>query len=96
MKIGTRLVNDFGALQTLTLKTNQVTVGEQPNFLMYIAPGFALLFLMYTVSLGGRTLLAERQEGTLARLMTTPIQPGQVLIGKMTGTYMIGLTQMII
>ena len=63
---------------------------------MYLAPGFALLFLMYTVSLGGKTLLTERQEGTLTRLMTTPIQPGQVLVGKMTGTYMIGLAQMLI
>ncbi len=51
---------------------------------------------MYTVSLGGKTLLTERQEGTLTRLMTTPILPSQVLVGKMTGTYMIGLAQMTI
>jgi ABC-2 type transport system permease protein len=51
---------------------------------------------MYTVSLGGKSLLTERQEGTLSRLMTTPIQSGQVLVGKMTGTYMIGLAQMVI
>ena len=63
---------------------------------MYIAPGFALLFLMYTVSLGGKTLLTERQEGTLTRLLTTPTGSSQVLVGKMTGTYMIGLAQMTI
>ena len=51
---------------------------------------------MYTVSLGGKTLLTERQEGTLTRLMTTPTTPSQVLVGKMTGTYMIGLAQMMI
>jgi ABC-2 type transport system permease protein len=96
MQIGTQLADELDSVQTLTLKTNQASVSEEPNFLMYIAPGFALLFLMYTVSLGGRSLLTERQEGTLTRLMTTPIQPSQVLVGKMVGTYMVGLAQMII
>jgi ABC-2 type transport system permease protein len=96
MQIGTQLANELSNLQTLTLNTSQASVSEEPSFLMYIAPGFALLFLMYTVSLGGKTLLTERQEGTLTRLMTTPILPSQVLVGKMTGTYMIGLAQMTI
>jgi ABC-2 type transport system permease protein len=96
MQIGTRLANELSNLQTLTLNTSQASVSEEPSFLMFIAPGFALLFLMYTVSLGAKTLLTERQEGTLTRLMTTPILPSQVLVGKMTGTYMIGLSQMTI
>jgi ABC-2 type transport system permease protein len=96
VQIGTQLAGELGNLQTLTLKTSQVSATQEPNLLMYLAPGFALLFLMYTVSLGGKTLLTERQEGTLTRLMTTPIQPSQVLVGKMTGTYMIGFAQMFI
>jgi ABC-2 type transport system permease protein len=92
----TRLGNEQSNLQNLTLNTLQSSVSEEPSFLMYIAPGFALLFLMYTVSLGGKTLLTERQEGTLSRLMTTPTGPSQVLVGKMAGTYMIGLAQMTI
>jgi ABC-2 type transport system permease protein len=87
---------DAGSLPTLTLNTSQASVSEEPGLLMMIAPGFALLFLMYTVSLGGKTLLTERQEGTLTRLMTTPTTPSQVLVGKMAGTYMIGLAQMTI
>jgi len=96
MQIGTRLANERGNLQTLILNTRQASVSEDPSFLLYIAPGFALLFLMYTVSLGGKTLLTERQEGTLTRLMTTPTGPSQVLVGKMVGTYMLGLAQMTI
>jgi len=96
MQIGTGIANERSSLQTLTLNTSQASVSEEPSFLMYIAPGFALLFLMYTVSLGGKTLLTERQEGTLTRLMTTPTKPSQVLVGKMAGTYMIGLAQMTI
>ncbi len=96
LQIGNGMASDQSGTQYLTLKASQVATNEEPNFLMYLAPGFALLFLMYTVSLGGRTLLAEREGGTLARLMTTPIQPAQLLLGKMTGTYMVGLAQMLI
>ncbi len=95
-QIGAGMASEQSSTQYLTLQASQVATNEEPNYLMYLAPGFALLFLMYTVSLGGRTLLAEREGGTLARLMTTPIRPGQVLLGKMTGTYMIGLAQMLI
>ena len=38
----------------------------------------ALLFLMYAVTLGARTLLAERREGTLARVLAAPVTSGQV------------------
>jgi ABC-2 type transport system permease protein len=96
LQIGTRLADELGNLQTLTLNTSQASASQEPNLLMYLAPGFALLFLMYSVSLGGKSLLTERQEGTLTRLLTTPILPSQVLVGKMTGTYMIGLAQMTI
>ena len=77
LEIGTRLANERANLQTLTLNTSQASASEEPSFMMYIAPGFALLFLMYTVSLGGKTLLTERQEGTLTRLMTTPTRPAR-------------------
>jgi ABC-2 type transport system permease protein len=95
-QIGQKLAQDGGALQTLTLATSQAAASEQPSFMMYIAPGFALLFLMYTVSLGGKTLLTERQEGTLSRLLTTPTGSSHVLVGKMAGTYSLGLAQMVI
>jgi ABC-2 type transport system permease protein len=96
LQAGTQLVNDPASLQTLTLETRQASARQEPNLLMYLAPGFALLFLMYTVSLGGRSLLIEREGGTLIRLISTPTQPGQILVGKMTGTFMIGFAQMFI
>ena len=62
--------------------------------LAYIAPGMALLFLMYTVTYGARSLLSERDEGTLPRLMVSPTGASQVLGGKMFGIYVTGLAQM--
>jgi len=78
---------------------NKHSQGEgTPDFdiLAYMAPGMALLFLMYTVSNGGRTLLAERTQGTLPRLLVSPTRPAQVLSGKVIGIYLTGVAQMFI
>ena len=64
--------------------------------LTFLAPGMAMLFLMYTVSLGGRSILDERREGTLARMLSTPSRGGQILSGKTFGIYFVGVAQMTI
>jgi ABC-2 type transport system permease protein len=63
------------------------------NYMAYIAPGMAVAFLMYTVALGGRSILAERDEGTLARLMVSPTSSTQVLAGKVVGIFLTGAAQ---
>ena len=81
----------------ITLKN--VTNGSKPvtfDVLAFMAPGMALMFLMYTVSNGGRTLLAEQRRGTLPRLLVTPISTTQVLGGKVLGIYLTGVAQMLI
>jgi ABC-2 type transport system permease protein len=69
--------------------------GETTEFnpMAYIAPAMALLFLMYTVSLGGRSLLQEREEGTLPRMLTAPTSTTQVFAGKVTGIFLAGVAQ---
>ncbi len=69
---------------------------QQFNVMAYMAPGMALMFLMFTVSNGGRSLLVEKTQGTLPRLLVTPLKMNQVLLGKMTGTFMTGSLQMLI
>ena len=61
-----------------------------------MAPSMAVLFLMFTVSLGARSVLAERQWGTLQRLLISPSSPTQVLGGKVSGIFLTGLAQMVI
>ena len=63
---------------SLALK-NVTESGAEVDFdvLAYMAPGMALMFLMFTVSNGGRTLLAEQRLGTLPRLLVPPsARPG--------------------
>jgi ABC-2 type transport system permease protein len=56
----------------------------------------ALMFLMYTVSYGGRSILAERSQGTLPRLLVSPTSSAQVLGGKVLGIYLTGVAQLAI
>jgi ABC-2 type transport system permease protein len=51
---------------------------------------------MYTVTSGGRSILAERSEGTLGRLLVSPTTPVQILGGKVFGIYLSGAVQMLI
>jgi ABC-2 type transport system permease protein len=65
------------------------------NALAMIAPSMAILFLMYTVSsVGGRSILAEREERTLQRMLSTPSSTAQVLGGKILGIFSTGAAQM--
>ena len=80
----------------ITLKTNINIEGADAvefDLLSYFAPGIALMFLMYTVSYGGRSILAERAGGTLSRLMISPTQTVQVLGGKVLGIFLMGVAQ---
>jgi ABC-2 type transport system permease protein len=68
----------------------------QFDILASMAPGIALMFLMYTVSNGGRVFLAERSLGTLPRLLVTPTPTYQILGGKVFGIFLTGAAQMLI
>ena len=66
------------------------------NMLALLAPGMALMFLMFTVSNGGKSLLSEQSGGTLPRLLVTPTNSSQVLAGKMLGIFLTGVVQLLI
>ncbi len=67
--------------------------GRSFNWLDYSAASMAILFLMFSVTNGGRTLLAERQQGTLPRLIVSPTSSITILLGKMSGIVFTGLLQ---
>ncbi|MDW8318039.1 MAG: ABC transporter permease [Anaerolineae bacterium] len=95
--IGSRAV--VAAVAEPALRLRAATAASGPadfNPMAVMAPGMALLFLMFTVANGGRSLLAERAQGTLPRLLVAPVTAGQVLVGKLLGTYLAGVAQMLI
>jgi ABC-2 type transport system permease protein len=76
-----------------TVSRSQTESGETFNMLEYFAPGFAVLFLLLTVTAGTRSILDERREGTLARMRTAPVRWGVILSGKMAGVFITGFFQ---
>jgi ABC-2 type transport system permease protein len=66
------------------------------DFLNYMAPSMAILYLTFTMANAGRSILAERDAGTLPRMLITPSRQAVVLGGKMLGVYLTGLLQMAI
>lgn len=88
--------NDFNeTIITLNTSTKQ-TESNEVDMLSYFAPGMALMFLMYTVSYGGRSILAEKAGGTLPRLLVTPTNAMQILGGKVFGIFLTGIAQLLI
>jgi ABC-2 type transport system permease protein len=82
------------ASSVISLRKNvEGTEAVEFDLLSYFAPGMALMFLMYTVSYGGRSILAERAQGTLPRLMISPTHTLQVLGGKVLGIFFMGVAQ---
>ncbi len=84
-----------GGQQVITIQRETAETGNENGFnaLAYFAPGMAITFLMYTVALGGRSFLDERNKGTLSRLLVTPSSSTQVLGGKVLGIFLSGVAQ---
>jgi ABC-type multidrug transport system permease subunit len=76
----------------------QTTQASRPSsggfdWMAYMAPSMAILFLMFTVTAGGRSILAEREGGTLPRMLASPTSTAMVLGGKVLGIFLTGALQ---
>jgi len=86
--------NETGRFITLHSSPVEGGVDTEFDWFGYIAPSMALLFLMFTITNGGRSILAESEGGTLPRMLTTPSSASQVLGGKVFGIYLNGVLQL--
>jgi ABC-2 type transport system permease protein len=57
------------------------------------SPGFAAMFVMMGIFFAGAAMVAERQNGTLARLLTAPLSKFTIISGEMLGFFFLGLIQ---
>jgi ABC-2 type transport system permease protein len=60
----------------------------------FYAAGMAVFFLFFTVQLGVASLLDERRDGTLARMLVAPVRHGAILVGKLLTSVALGITSM--
>ncbi len=57
----------------------------------FFVAGMAVFFLFFTAQLGAVSLLRERREGTLARLVVAPVTRASILGGKAIYTFVLGV-----
>jgi ABC-2 type transport system permease protein len=62
----------------------------------YFGPSMAIFFLFFTVSFGARSILAERRQGTMRRLLASAAPPGGVLAGKALAAFTLGTASMLV
>jgi ABC-2 type transport system permease protein len=61
----------------------------------YFAPGFAVLFLLFTMLASAKTIHEERESGTYERLMAAPLSKTSIIAGKMLGSYVLAALQIL-
>lgn len=59
-----------------------------------MAAGMATFFLFFTVGFGVLGLLEEQRQGTLTRLLASPVPAWQILLSKLLVSFIIGVTSM--
>jgi ABC-type multidrug transport system permease subunit len=77
--------------------TDSQTLSQETNWaLIQSVTGVAVMMLLFSVASMGGTILAEKEQGTLKKLLYSPIRPSQILFGKMFYTLIISVCQLTI
>ena len=73
-------------------------IGEEHGnamFAQYVA-GMAVLFLLFSVTHAGASLLDEKHDGTIKRLLTAPVKRSEILFSKMLYITILAISQLVV
>ena len=89
-----RLAHDAAAMSEPVTLRDITAATKQLDATTYLAAGMAVFFLFFTVQFGVSSLLEERNDGTLVRLLAAPIPRSSILAGKMLTSFVLGCISM--
>ncbi len=72
------------------------TEGRGSDLASYYAVSLSVFFLFFTVQFGVLSLLEEQEQGTLARMLVSPMPPMAVAAGKLMSSLIVGLVSMVV
>ena len=78
------------------VEMREVGGGDDSEPTHRLVPGLLVMFLMFAVTLGANTLVEERQNGTMERLMTTRLGVNQLFVGKFFASTLRAIVQALI
>lgn len=100
-----------GAIQPADLEAVATEAGQAPSVLAlgpveaatrqldpstYFVAGLSVFFLFFVAGMSVTSMLDERRDGTLGRLLAAPISPSSIVAGKSITSVIIGLVAMVI
>jgi ABC-2 type transport system permease protein len=77
------------------MKTTPMFSKSEDNLgLVQAVAGVAIMMLLFSVTGMGSGMLTEKEEGTLKKLLYSPIKPSSILFGKMISTTIVSIAQL--
>lgn len=67
---------------------------REVNGASYFGPAMAIFFLFFTTSFAARSLLAEREQGTMPRILAAPVRKASLIVGKALTAFFVGVTSL--
>jgi ABC-2 type transport system permease protein len=80
----------------LTYRTEKVGEVEAENPANFVVPGYLVMFVFFAAAVAAESIVKERQNNTLERLLATSVNRESILGGIYTGSVVRGLIQIII
>src|SRR4029077_7395567 len=62
----------------------------------FLVPSYTVMFVFFIVNFMARSLIGERDTGTLGRLLVAPLTRTQLILGKMVPFLLISLVQTVL
>jgi ABC-2 type transport system permease protein len=69
---------------------------RQASLSTFYGAAMAIMFVFFATQYGALALLADRQVGTMSRLLAAPIAPAAILTGTSLAGFVLGLTSMVV
>ncbi|MEA3502717.1 MAG: ABC transporter permease [Actinomycetota bacterium] len=78
------------------LLADALTEGRGFDFSTFYATGIAVFFMFFTVQFGVLSIIDERENGTMPRLMAAPISKQSILVGKLLASFLVGVASTVV
>ena len=85
--------SETGALSAVGVAETTAVRGADLSMLSYYSGAMSVMFIMFGAMFGAFSLVRERENWTLPRMLMTPTPRTDILGGKMAGVFMVGITQ---
>lgn len=85
-----------GLLSVISLETERLGDIEAGNPADYVIPGYLVMFVFFAAAVTAETIVRERQNNTLERLLAGSVKKSAILGGVYIGTALRGLIQLIL